>query len=162
MDPFHSSCVYPNVRICRIMANPKHTRRVKRAPAHQIVGTTLTPTPNQLMAWAIITVCSLNGNLALHCLSWQNEVFCSEQTINSVKWLCSTGEKIMLRRENIWYFHQTKTIVFIILPTMKWAKFYISGSIITKVTLFGYVIYYSADFHCKALWTNLGINYVHK
>ena len=46
------------------------------------------------------------------------------------------------------YHHKTNTVVFTIITTTKCAKFHHSNTIITKVSLFGYVIYFSADVHC--------------
>ena len=37
--------------------------------------------------------------------------------------------------------HKTNTIVFTMLSTSVWAKFDLSSTIITKLSLFGYVIY---------------------
>ena len=49
------------------------------------------------------------------------------------------------------YLHKTITIVFTPPFDIKWTKFDRSSTITTEVTLFGYVIYSSADVHCKSI-----------
>ena len=43
------------------------------------------------------------------------------------------------------YLRKTNTTMFTILSGIKWAKFYLSDTIITHVSLFDHVIYSSAD-----------------
>ena len=54
---------------------------------------------------------------------------------HSAIWLCS-HEKCVLRLRYL-YLHKTKTVVFTILPTIELANYYISKTIITKVSLLG-------------------------
>ena len=63
---------------------------------------------------------------------------------NSVKWHHRI-ENLILSRKYLAYLHQTNTVVFNILSAAKQTKFYLSSPNITKVTLFDYVIYSSAD-----------------
>ena len=46
------------------------------------------------------------------------------------------------------YLHKTNSIAFIVISAIKWAKILFSNDIFTKVTLFTYAVYSSADAHC--------------
>ena len=61
-----------------------------------------------------------------------------------VKWVYSK-EIWVLHREYFRYRHNVNTIVFNILFVTKEAKFHLSITIIKKVSLFGYVIYFTPD-----------------
>ena len=66
----------------------------------------------------------------------------------SFKWYRSKDKCIMW----CWYLrylHKTNTIVFTIISAIKEAKLHVSSKNISRVSLFGYVIYYSIHAHCK-------------
>ena len=66
--------------------------------------------------------------------------------LNSVKWFCSKG-KCTLLWKYVRYHFKTYTTMWIILTTMKEAKFQISSTIITESKLYHYIIHWSADVH---------------
>ena len=55
--------------------------------------------------------------------------------------------KVFLCQKYFRYLHQSNTSVFSIISTIKWDKFHLTVVIITKVSLSGYVIYFSAGAH---------------
>ena len=59
------------------------------------------------------------------------------------------GEKNVQRYEYSSYLHNINPIVFAILSAFYIAKFQFCNTIVTEVSLFGYIIYYSADLHLK-------------
>ncbi len=56
-------------------------------------------------------------------------------------------KKCMLRSEYIRYLRKTITIIFCYLPATKQAKFHFSSTIIDRVSLLGYTIYFSVEVH---------------
>ena len=56
--------------------------------------------------------------------------------------------EIFPRRKYISYRQQNNSIVFTILSAIKQIKLHVSSTIIGGVSLFGYVIYSSAEKHC--------------
>ena len=71
--------------------------------------------------------------------------------LNSVTWSCSKC-KITLCHRYIRYLHQTTTIVFIILPA---AKFYLSSTIIGRVSSLGYAIFLQLTIYINSQIRNL-------
>ena len=49
-------------------------------------------------------------------------------------------KKVTLHSKYISYLHNTNNIVFTVLSTINQAYFHLSGTIITQITLFGYVV----------------------
>ena len=76
-----------------------------------------------------------------------SSILVTEQ-LNSVKWFCSK-EKCVLYPKFVRCHQKTNTIEFITLPSIKQAKVHLSSTIITEVSLFGYVIHSSSDTHCQ-------------
>ena len=60
-------------------------------------------------------------------------------------------EKWSRHRRYLGYLHETNTIVFTIISTIKQAKFHLPITIITKVELSGYAIYFLADASMRQL-----------
>ena len=68
------------------------------------------------------------------------------QVINSANYIIP-NKKGVLHHNHFRYLHKTNTIAFIMISAMKWTKFHHSCTFITKVGLFGNVIYSSAEYH---------------
>ncbi len=67
------------------------------------------------------------------------------QKRNLIKWLRSKRKCDFFFHKHFRYLLKMVNIMFTIISAIKWAKFHLSHDIITKLSLFGYAIYPSAD-----------------